>query len=135
MKSAILLISLIMIQILNPLAEFKWKKRIVVVHTSGENDQYLKQVGLIRSTFEKWEDRDMLLVSLFNASGSIDDRKLKPEELQTLQSEYPSFESGFSIYLIGKDGGIKLKRSEVIDPSELYQLIDTMPMRKKEIGY
>lgn len=42
--------------------------------------------------------------------------------------------NGFSIVLIGKDGGIKLRRDRPVDVAELTNLIDTMPMRQREAG-
>ncbi|MBW2492220.1 MAG: DUF4174 domain-containing protein, partial [Deltaproteobacteria bacterium] len=35
--------------------------------------------------------------------------------------------------LIGKDGGIKLKRNDQIDLETIFELIDSMPMRNDEI--
>ncbi|WP_390920454.1 DUF4174 domain-containing protein [Neorhizobium turbinariae] len=34
--------------------------------------------------------------------------------------------------LVGKDGGIKLKTTEALDASDLFGLIDRMPMRQNE---
>ena len=36
--------------------------------------------------------------------------------------------------LIGKDGGVKLRQEELVRPAELFALIDSMPMRKHEMG-
>jgi len=38
----------------------------------------------------------------------------------------------FRVLLIGKDGGVKLRRDRPVDPAELEALIDTMPMRRQE---
>jgi len=38
----------------------------------------------------------------------------------------------FRVLLIGKDGGVKLRRDRPVDPAELESLIDTMPMRRQE---
>ena len=37
------------------------------------------------------------------------------------------------IVLIGKDGGIKLKRPFVVSAGEIFDMIDSMPMRKAEM--
>ncbi|MBE36310.1 MAG: hypothetical protein CMI16_12280 [Opitutaceae bacterium] len=39
----------------------------------------------------------------------------------------------FSITLIGKGGGVKLKRDEVLSTAELFAVIDAMPMRRPEM--
>jgi predicted Rossmann fold nucleotide-binding protein DprA/Smf involved in DNA uptake len=38
----------------------------------------------------------------------------------------------FQVLLIGKDGGIKLRRDKPVAASEIIALIDTMPMRQEE---
>jgi hypothetical protein len=39
----------------------------------------------------------------------------------------------FEVLLVGKDGGVKLRRDRVVAPSEIAALIDTMPMRRDEM--
>lgn len=41
---------------------------------------------------------------------------------------------GFSIVLIGKDGGEKLRRNSLLTTRELFSLVDAMPMRKAEMA-
>jgi hypothetical protein len=38
----------------------------------------------------------------------------------------------FAVLLIGKDGGVKLRKSEPVERREFYALIDRMPMRIQE---
>ncbi|MEM7519319.1 MAG: DUF4174 domain-containing protein [Planctomycetota bacterium] len=35
--------------------------------------------------------------------------------------------------LVGKDGGIKRRWSEPLEPQEVFELIDVMPMRRSEV--
>ncbi|MBD0405038.1 DUF4174 domain-containing protein [Flammeovirga sp. EKP202] len=44
-----------------------------------------------------------------------------------------SFSEDFEVILIGLDGSIKLKQADIMTHKDLYQLIDSMPMRKKEL--
>jgi len=39
----------------------------------------------------------------------------------------------FEILLVGKDGGVKLRRNTPVAASEIAALIDTMPMRRSEM--
>ncbi|NJL13025.1 MAG: DUF4174 domain-containing protein [Microscillaceae bacterium] len=41
--------------------------------------------------------------------------------------------AAFTLLLIGKDGGEKLRSPEALPPSQLFALIDAMPMRRREI--
>lgn len=39
----------------------------------------------------------------------------------------------FEVLLVGKDGGVKLRRNKLVAASEITALIDTMPMRQEEM--
>jgi hypothetical protein len=55
---------------------------------------------------------------------------------QTAESwprELVDHSSPFHVMLIGLDGGIKLKKSEILTKTQLFGLIDSMPMRRQEI--
>ncbi|MEO1019351.1 MAG: DUF4174 domain-containing protein, partial [Pseudomonadota bacterium] len=41
--------------------------------------------------------------------------------------------SDFRVLLIGKDGGVKLRSNEWVSAHEVFALIDTMPMRRREM--
>jgi len=42
-------------------------------------------------------------------------------------------QGAFTVVLIGKDGGEKLRREEGANLGEIFGLIDTMPMRRREM--
>jgi len=37
------------------------------------------------------------------------------------------------IILIGKDGGVKLRKTYIVEANEVFDLIDLMPMRRSEM--
>ena len=39
----------------------------------------------------------------------------------------------FAVRLVGKDGGVKRSSDAIVDPAALYALIDSMPMRQREM--
>ena len=39
----------------------------------------------------------------------------------------------FNVLLVGRDGGVKLRRDHPVNASEINALIDTMPMRRAEM--
>ena len=41
--------------------------------------------------------------------------------------------AAFEVLLIGKDGGVKLRRDKPVAAFEITALIDTMPMRQDEM--
>ena len=42
-------------------------------------------------------------------------------------------EDTFAVFLIGKDGGIKMRKEKVVPMEEIFRLIDSMPMRQAEM--
>jgi hypothetical protein len=42
-------------------------------------------------------------------------------------------QTAFEVLLVGKDGGVKLRRDRLVSPSGIIALIDTMPMRQEEM--
>lgn len=42
-------------------------------------------------------------------------------------------QTAFEVLLVGKDGGVKLRRAKPVETSEITALIDTMPMRQNEV--
>ena len=39
----------------------------------------------------------------------------------------------FAALLVGKDGAVKHRSAEPVEPGELYALVDAMPMRRREM--
>lgn len=56
---------------------------------------------------------------------------------KAVQRERPELavdpQATFQVLLIGRDGGVKLRRDSPVDGSEIAALIDTMPMRRNEM--
>ena len=50
-----------------------------------------------------------------------------------LRSHYRVGAGQFTVILVGKDGGEKYRAERVVDPDELFALIDMMPMRRREM--
>jgi hypothetical protein len=44
-----------------------------------------------------------------------------------------NFNSEFEVKLIGLDGSVKNKETAVINPQKVFDLIDSMPMRRQEL--
>ena len=117
----------------DPLSQFLWEKRIiVVVSDSNTNELMKKQIELFDQFPEEFEDRDMVLIEVYNDHSQIQSKRSTSAEHLSLINKF-STRSRFSLYLIGKDGGPKLKSKEVVNPLEIFQLIDSMPMRQREM--
>ncbi|MEM9823617.1 MAG: DUF4174 domain-containing protein [Bacteroidota bacterium] len=47
--------------------------------------------------------------------------------------KYHQSKAPFEVLLLGLDGGVKLQQPEVLSCTELFAIIDRMPMRRQEL--
>lgn len=81
-------------------------------------------------------------LQIFNAhQNDIDERDIKVQRLYYSESNIAEWrkrdiDTGsppFTCILVGRDGGEKLRSSEVVSAEKLVGLIDAMPIRRREI--
>ncbi|MEM7295964.1 MAG: DUF4174 domain-containing protein [Pseudomonadota bacterium] len=101
---------------------FTWVARPVVVFADSPLDPaFQTQVELLTRDLDAVSERDILLVTDTDPEAHTDlRRKLRPR--------------GFMLVLMGKDGGVKLRKPFPWDMRELGRAIDKMPMRQREIS-
>lgn len=100
---------------------FKWIARPVVVFADApEMPAFQTQLELLRARPDELALRDVVLIVDTTPDDRTDiRRKLRPR--------------GFMLVLIGKDGGVKLRKPFPWDVRELSRQIDKMPIRQQEI--
>jgi len=103
------------------LSQFKWKKRPVVVFADSADDPaFLEQIDFLAARMDALEERDVVVLIDTDPDARSPIRlKLRPR--------------GFMLVLIGKDGGVKLRKPFPWDVREITRSIDKMPMRQREI--
>ncbi len=103
------------------LETFKWTARPVIVFADSENDPaFQRQLELLAARSDELVERDVVLITDTDpAARSALRIKLRPR--------------GFMLTLIGKDGGVKLRKPFPWDVRELTRQIDKMPIRRQEI--
>lgn len=103
------------------LADFKWVARPVVVFAESTADPaFQRQMDLLTARLDELVERDVVIITDTDPSERSElRRKLRPR--------------GFMLTLIGKDGGVKLRKPFPWDVRELSRSIDKMPLRKQEI--
>lgn len=100
---------------------FKWSARPVVVFADSANDPaFQRQLELLAARADELVERDVVLITDTDPDARSSLRtKLRPR--------------GFMLTLIGKDGGVKLRKPFPWDVRELTRQIDKMPIRRQEI--
>ncbi len=103
------------------LETFRWTHRPVIVFADSPNDpRFAQQVSLLEAGAAELAERDVVILTDSDPSvlGPLRE-KLRPR--------------GFMLVLIGKDGGVKLRKPFPWDVRELSRSIDKMPLRQREI--
>ncbi len=121
-KTAVLLSLLTMISLPKSLGQnlqsYKWKNRIVIVFGNKASEQLVhEQWVTLEAQKAGLQERD-LLTFVNPASQSM--KKLRSEAI-------------FEIILIGKDGGVKSRKTSLMTANELFAIIDGLPMRRSEV--
>jgi hypothetical protein len=107
----------------DPLTQHLWKRRVILSFSAAQSTPerifLLKQIEQYQCEFD---DRQMVHIDLI--AGSSD--------YQLLSNKFSVPKKDFNLVLLGKDGDVKLLTSQ---PSleTLLTLIDTMPMRQREM--
>ncbi len=103
------------------LGSLRWTNRPIVVFADSDADpRFQEQIDKLLSDQPALLDRDVvILVDTDPSQKSPLRQKLRPR--------------GFMLVLIGKDGGIKLRKPSPWTVRELSRTIDKMPMRQREI--
>lgn len=110
------------------LGNFRWNYRILLLMNPNGSPGCEEQLKVLRSHTDAMQDRDMLLF-VFNGKELLDEHGKKcPIGIKEIPS--PSFEG---VILIGKDGGVKLKKQFPVNPEFIFERIDAMPMRRAEL--
>lgn len=118
------------------LDQYRWTHRVLVVSAPGKDDKHLRaQLDELVSTEDEFADRDMLLVTLVDDGVSTAGRhELAKAEVASARQALRIRPGSFALRLIGKDGGVKLSSDTATPVHEIYALIDTMPMRRRELS-
>ncbi len=116
------------------LSGYRWQNRLLLVFADNVNDPDSKQLrhALDRSACEL-RDRDMV-IGWFHETGDnyIGTKTVELNDAQSLRDRIGASPKEFLAVLIGKDGGIKARYPRAPALSEVFDLIDGMPMRRSE---
>lgn len=103
------------------LSQFVWEKRPIIVFADSPNDpNFGQQMEYLEARTAELAERDVIVLT--DTDPSVDSElrlKFRPR--------------GFMLVLVGKDGGVKLRKPFPWDVRELTRTIDKMPIRQREI--
>ncbi len=78
-------------------------------------------------------ERDMVLIEVAGPRVAVDGRPAPDLSAKALRARYGVGARTAVALLVGKDGGVKLRREGAISAETLFSTIDAMPMRRREM--
>jgi hypothetical protein len=110
------------------LAERQYRRRIILLYGRDDAQHFtLDQQRMLKEAQPDLDDRQMDVIVLISSELQEPDRQYL---LQKSFGLHPA--NDFQGWLIGKDGSVKKHFDHPVDPQELFRLVDSMPMRKRE---
>lgn len=114
----------------DPLTEFQWKHRLILHDLNAAEARAFKQA--VHQNEDALDERDLRLIALSAEVESKLSLKLEVAAIEQLQKKFRNQEPSPKLYLVGKDGGLKMTRL-TIELAPIFNRIDSMPMRQAEI--
>ncbi len=126
------------------LSDYKWKNRILIVYYNSENNLFQKQMQLFYQNREGLKERDLVIFQIHEnkeyKKGITPKKNFIPRsQIEEIKEQFNIWFStkdvdNLAVFLVGKDGTTKLKvENEILTIKKLFETIDAMPMRKREM--
>ena len=118
------------------LSDYRWESRPLLLFAPTDSDPRLVEtMRRIEASRCDFVDRDIVLGRIVTeGTSTLDGNVVDTNQAQRLRSALGIGANSFSVVLIGKDGGEKLRVNDVPDLAAIYAVIDGMPMRGREMG-
>ena len=117
------------------LSKHTWENRLLLVVVKNTDDlEFQEQIGVLKNNQKGLKERKLIVYQITPEAykeGLFDGNVWNNSKV--LFEQYGSKNKSLEIILIGLDGGIKLRQTEVLDIETLFSTIDKMPMRRSEM--
>lgn len=116
------------------LDKYKWKNRVLVLFAASDDDAaYERMKSALDDAQEDVDDRDLVLLEVVGNQCVVEGVVAAEAACSTLRDRFGMSADKYGLMLLGKDGQIKLKGNESTSVHDVFGLIDTMPMRRREM--
>ncbi|MEJ2069770.1 MAG: DUF4174 domain-containing protein [Syntrophobacterales bacterium] len=116
------------------LSRYRWQHRLLLIFSpSAQTPAFQQLASQLKQQRGGAADRDLLVFSIMSAGQSrVGEGVLSRQAAENLRRRFQVAADEFRVVLIGKDGTVKLSEPAV-RLSEVFALIDSMPMRQREM--
>jgi len=141
-RSALVLVAVVMSAVFGSatavaaeLGDYRWERRPLLIFAPTDRDPRLVETqGRVDATRCDFLARDMVLgVLVAQGRSTLDGQTVDAGQASRLAAQFGVDPDSFSVVLIGKDGGEKWRVDEVPDLQRVYDVVDGMPMRSREM--
>jgi len=112
----------------------RWEHRLLLAFAPSQVHPSLReQRGALDEHLPALRDRDLLWVEVWEGGGTAAGQPLDAASADALRVRYAVEPDAFAVLLVGKDGGVKRRGASVVPPRAVFDQIDQMPMRRREV--
>ena len=101
--------------------QYNTNRKLLLVAENAANSSLQQQLAIAATDSAGFAERDLVI------------ELVTPNNNAALYQKITAGKKGFTVVLIGKDGGEKFRDHQPIGVQHLFGLIDAMPMRRAEI--
>lgn len=117
------------------LSVHRWEERVLLVYTADStSDTYNRQINDWLKDREGLKERRLILYSYTPTHYKKGWEETGWEKQESIPDQLFRTEGNFEVVLLGLDGGVKLRQDRFVTREALFQLIDAMPMRQRELN-
>lgn len=114
------------------LGKHEWKDRVFII-ASKKAEELNSQTKILQKDKDGLKKRKLKVYKVLpiKYSEGLENQNWINDQL--FYEKVKRKKNDFEVILIGLDGGVKLRQTEMISLKKLFTLIDGMPMRRREI--
>ena len=110
------------------------RARPLLIFAAKQDDPQLEiQIRTLTEHAAEATERDLVPIALPYHNPSPTAAQLSPTDAEAARRQFHVAPGDFTVILLGKDGGAKLRSNKPFSMEKLNQVIDSMPMRQDEI--
>ena len=117
------------------LIQFQWRHRLLFLFApDASHPNFAKLHNEIAEQMDETKERDLVIFEILEQGASwMDAAPLDRQMAISIRKKFAVPPQDYTVVLVGKDGGVKLKRDEYVSLAAVFGLIDSMPMRQNEM--
>ena len=112
------------------LAEFEWRNRVLIILPDDGRVHATRQAGMLLGRPEGLLERDIIVLDVGRTSVTTLFGPNHDLNCLAIRHDLDAVDGVFALVLVGKDGTVKFRSADVVEPGAIFDLIDQMPMRK-----